>query len=109
VVHYRGALVDGTEVDGSIGRGEPVPLALARTILGWRQALVRMPVGSRWELVVPPRLAYGRRAVGPKIGPYATLVFEIELLSIRPKEPSEGKLTRVATPERRDGATVSTP
>jgi len=85
VLHYRGTLVDGTEFDNSIKRGAPAPFKLRRMIRGWREALLLMPVGSRWEIVIPPSLAYGRRGTAPRIGPNATLVFEVELILIKPK------------------------
>jgi FKBP-type peptidyl-prolyl cis-trans isomerase len=84
VCHYRGSLIDGTEFDSSFQRGKPLTMPLTRAIKGWSQALQLMPVGSKWQLFVPPKLAYGERG-GRKngIGPNATLVFEVELLSIQ--------------------------
>jgi FKBP-type peptidyl-prolyl cis-trans isomerase len=82
VAHYRGTLVDGTEFDSSIRRGVPATLHLARVIPGWKEALMLMPVGSKWQLFIPPELAYGKRGAGRKIGPNATLVFDVELLAI---------------------------
>ena len=81
--HYRGTLLDGTEFDSSYSRGEPARLTLTAIISGWREALKLMPVGSKWQLFVPPELAYGERGNGRGIGPNATLVFEMELLAIR--------------------------
>jgi len=78
---YQGTLVDGTEFDSTEERAGPANFALKRSIKGWQEALPLMPVGSRWEIVVPPQLAYGERGSGG-IGPNATLVFEVELLSI---------------------------
>lgn len=83
VVHYRGRLLDGTEFDSSFGRGEPAELGLAQVIPGWREALQRMPVGSRWQVWIPSGLAYGSRGAGATIGPNATLYFEIELIAIK--------------------------
>lgn len=81
--HYRGTLLDGTEFDSSYGRGRPAKLTLTRGIIqGWREALKLMPVGSKWQLFVPPQLAYGEQGAGRDIGPNATLVFEMELLAI---------------------------
>ncbi|HET9158685.1 MAG TPA: FKBP-type peptidyl-prolyl cis-trans isomerase [Myxococcaceae bacterium] len=86
--HYRGTLVDGTEFDSSYERGQPATFGLAAVITGWREALQLMPVGSRWQLVVPPDLAYGERGMpGPKgagyrVPPNSVLVFEVELLGI---------------------------
>ncbi len=81
--NYRGTLIDGTVFDSSYSRGKPAALSVAGVIPGWREALKRMPVGSKWQLFIPPGLAYGERGAGPGIGPNATLVFEIELLSVK--------------------------
>jgi FKBP-type peptidyl-prolyl cis-trans isomerase len=80
VCNYRGALVDGTEFDSS--KDTPVTLPVKGVIKGWREALQLMPVGSKWQLVVPPQLGYGQRGAGARIGPNTTLVFEMELISI---------------------------
>lgn len=88
--HYVGTLVDGTEFDSSIKRGKPVDFPVTRVIPGWTEALQMMPVGSKWQLVVPPELGYGDRVrPGGKIPPNAVLVFEVELLAI--KEPENAK------------------
>jgi FKBP-type peptidyl-prolyl cis-trans isomerase FklB len=84
-VNYRGTLLDGTEFDSSYKRGQPTPVAVGRIIKGWTEALQLMPVGSKWQLFIPPDLAYGPRQAGPTIGPNSTLVFEVELVSIQPK------------------------
>ena len=81
--HYRGTLLDGTEFDSSYSRGQPAKLTLSAIISGWREALKLMPVGSKWQLFVPPELAYGERGNGRGIGPNATVVFEMELLAIK--------------------------
>lgn len=81
--HYKGTLVDGTEFDSSYRRGQPATFPVKGVIPGWKEALKLMPVGSKWELVVPSELAYGERGAGREIGPNATLVFEVELLSIK--------------------------
>lgn len=83
VTHYKGTLVDGTVFDSSYARGKPATFPVKGVIRGWTEALQLMPVGSKWELVIPPQLAYGDRGSGKKIGPNATLIFEIELLDIR--------------------------
>jgi len=84
VCHYRGTLIDGTEFDSSHKRSKPATFSLKRVIEGWREALPLMPVGSKWQLFVPPGLAYGARGGrGNEIGPNATLVFEIELVGIK--------------------------
>lgn len=81
--HYKGTLIDGTEFDSSYRRGQPATFPVKGVIPGWKEALKLMPVGSKWELVVPSELAYGERGAGREIGPNATLVFEVELLSIK--------------------------
>jgi len=83
--NYRGSLLDGTEIDSSYQRKEPSTLPLKGVIKGWTEALQLMPVGSKWEIFVPSELAYGERGDGRSIGPNATLVFEVELLSIQNK------------------------
>ncbi len=83
VTHYKGTLIDGTVFDSSYTRGKPAAFPVKGVIRGWTEALQLMPVGSKWELVIPPQLAYGNRGSGKKIGPNATLIFEIELLDIR--------------------------
>ena len=82
VVHYRGTLVDGTEFDSSHKRNGPASLPVKQVIKGWSEALQRMPVGSKWQLFIPPDLAYGERAMGRGIGPSSTLIFEVELLDV---------------------------
>ncbi len=86
-VNYRGTLINGTEFDSSYKRGEPATFPVGGVIKGWTEALQLMPVGSKWELFIPPDLAYGARGAGADIGPNATLLFEVELLSIQGKEP----------------------
>jgi FKBP-type peptidyl-prolyl cis-trans isomerase len=86
--HYRGTLTDGTEFDNSAKYGQPgedakpAVFAVNQVIPGWVEALQMMPVGSKWQLVVPPDLAYDAQGFGPDIGPNATLVFDIELVGI---------------------------
>ncbi|HMM75216.1 MAG TPA: FKBP-type peptidyl-prolyl cis-trans isomerase [Gammaproteobacteria bacterium] len=82
VVHYTGTLLDGTEFDSSKRRGEPAEISLGSVIRGWQEAIPLMTVGSRWQVFIPPQLAYGAKGAGP-IGPNETLIFEIELLDIR--------------------------
>jgi FKBP-type peptidyl-prolyl cis-trans isomerase FklB len=86
VCNYKGTLLDGKEFDSSYKRGQPATFPVSQVIKGWTEALQLMPVGSKWELFVPAELAYGPRAAGPDITPNSTLVFEVELLSIKPKE-----------------------
>jgi FKBP-type peptidyl-prolyl cis-trans isomerase FklB len=83
VVNYRGTFVDGTEFDSSYRRGQPVVFPVNRVIKGWAEALQLMKVGSKWQLVIPPQLAYGPQGAPPAIGPNETLIFELELLSIQ--------------------------
>ena len=81
-VNYKGTLPDGTEFDSSYKRGEPVSFQVNQIIPGWQEALVMMPKGSKWKVVLPPELGYGAQGAGRAIGPNQTLVFEIELLDI---------------------------
>ncbi|MFZ0760141.1 MAG: FKBP-type peptidyl-prolyl cis-trans isomerase, partial [Candidatus Sulfotelmatobacter sp.] len=90
VCNYRGTLIDGKEFDSSFKRGQPATIPVSGVIKGWMQALTLMPVGSKWELYIPPDLGYGDRATGPDIGPNSTLIFEVDLLSIQEKG-KEGK------------------
>ena len=80
--HYHGTLLDGTVFDSSVDRGEPASFPVGGVIKGWTEALQLMSVGSKWKLYVPYDLAYGERGAGPQIGPYSTLIFEVELLNI---------------------------
>jgi FKBP-type peptidyl-prolyl cis-trans isomerase FklB len=86
--NYRGTLIDGTEFDSSYKRGEPATFPVNRVIKGWTEALQLMPVGSKWQLVISPELAYGPGG-RPGIPPNATLVFEVELISIVVKQPGQ--------------------
>ena len=81
-VHYVGTLVDGTEFDNSVKRGQPVEFPVTNVIKGWTEALELMPVGSKWKLFIPPQLGYGEHGAGRQIGPNAALIFEVELLGI---------------------------
>ncbi|QNQ09588.1 FKBP-type peptidyl-prolyl cis-trans isomerase [Sphingomonas alpina] len=87
VLHYAGRLVDGTEFDSSIARGEPVTLPLSKVIMGWREGVPLMAVGDTFEFAVPSGLAYGVKGIGPIPG-NATLLFTIELIAIAPARPS---------------------
>jgi len=82
-VHYRGTLVDGTVFDSSYERGEPVTFPVEGVIPGWTEALQLMKEGAKWKLFIPPSLAYGERGAGQVIGPNATLLFEVELISVQ--------------------------
>jgi FKBP-type peptidyl-prolyl cis-trans isomerase FklB len=83
---YRGTLIDGTEFDSSYRRGQPVSFPVTGVIPGWTEALQLMEEGAKWQLFIPPNLAYGERGAGRDIGPNATLIFEIELVSIQEKK-----------------------
>jgi FKBP-type peptidyl-prolyl cis-trans isomerase FklB len=85
VCNYKGTLIKGTEFDSSYKRGQPATFPVNGVIKGWTEALQLMPAGSKWQLFVPPDLAYGARGAGQDIGPNATLIFEVELLSIQAK------------------------
>jgi FKBP-type peptidyl-prolyl cis-trans isomerase FklB len=85
VCNYKGTLLNNTEFDSSYKRGQPATFPVSGVIKGWTEVLQMMPVGSKWQIFVPPDLAYGARGNGG-IGPSATLIFEIELLSIQAKE-----------------------
>ena len=80
--HYHGTLIDGTVFDSSYDRGEPTEFPVGGVIAGWTEALQMMTVGSKWRLTVPYELAYGEQGAGGVIGPFATLIFDIELLDI---------------------------
>jgi len=82
-VHYRGALLDGTEFDSSYERNQPASFQVAGVIAGWTEALQLMNVGSKFRLFIPSRLAYGKRGAGGKIGPNEMLIFDVELLEIK--------------------------
>ena len=83
VTNYRGTLTDGTEFDSSYKRGQPATFPVKGVIPGWTEALQLMKEGSKWELFIPSSLAYGERGAGNTIGPNATLIFEIELISVK--------------------------
>lgn len=82
-VNYRGTLLDGTEFDRS-PTNQPASFAAKGVIPGWTEALTRMKVGSKWKLFIPSDLAYGLMGRQPKIGPNATLLFDVELVSFKP-------------------------
>ena len=84
VVHYVGALTNGTEFDNSEKRGQPATFPLKGVIKGWTEILQHMPKGSKWKVWIPSDLGYGDRGAGAQIPPGATLVFDIDLIDIKP-------------------------
>ena len=85
-VNYRGTLIDGTEFDSSLRRGKPATFPVSGVIPGWTEALQLMEEGAKWEIIIPSKLAYGEQGAGQVIGPNATLIFEVELISIQEKK-----------------------
>jgi FKBP-type peptidyl-prolyl cis-trans isomerase FklB len=83
---YRGTLINGTEFDSSYKRGQPATFKVSGVIPGWTEALQLMEEGAKWQLFIPSNLAYGERGAGGLIGPNATLIFEVELVSIQEKK-----------------------
>ncbi len=81
--HYRGTLINGKEFDSSYSRGKTTSFPVNGVIAGWTEALLMMKVGAKWQLYIPSELAYGTRGAGGDIGPNATLIFDIELISIK--------------------------
>ncbi|MBS4029073.1 MAG: FKBP-type peptidyl-prolyl cis-trans isomerase [Ignavibacteriales bacterium] len=82
-VHYRGTFINGKEFDDSYKRGEPATFAVNQVIPGWTEALQLMSVGSKWQLFIPPSLAYGEQGAGHSIPPNSALIFDVELLEIQ--------------------------
>jgi FKBP-type peptidyl-prolyl cis-trans isomerase len=87
--NYKGTFLDGTEFDSSAQAGKPVPFEVKNVIPGFKEVLQLMPVGSKWQVFIPSNLAYGERGAGNVIGPNATLIFEIELVSIQETQPTQ--------------------
>jgi FKBP-type peptidyl-prolyl cis-trans isomerase len=96
-VHYRGTLIDGTEFDSSYTRGKPATFSLKGVVAGWTEALQLMKVGSKYRLFIPSELAYGKHGRGPKIGPNAVLIFELELLEIVKKSSKQDTAPKTNT------------
>jgi FKBP-type peptidyl-prolyl cis-trans isomerase len=97
VCRYRGTLIDGTEFANSYTSPRPATFPVKRALKGWAEALQLMPVGSKWQLFIPPSLAHGERGLGSRVGPNATLILEVELIAIR-----ETSGRTAAALERRD-------
>ena len=83
-VHYRGTLLDGKQFDSSYDRGEPATFGVGQVIPGWTEALQLMSPGSKYKLYIPQNLAYGAQGAGQDIPPYSALIFDVELISIKP-------------------------
>ena len=90
-VHYRGTFIDGEEFDSSYSRGEPQTFQASGVIMGWTEALQMMKVGSKWQVFVPPILAYHQKGLGQRIPPNKLLIFEIELLAIEKAEEAKNQ------------------
>jgi FKBP-type peptidyl-prolyl cis-trans isomerase FklB len=88
--HYRGALIDGTQFDSSYERGKPSTFKVNRVIKGWSEALQLMREGAKWELFIPPEMAYGKRGRKP-IPPNSALLFEVELISVKQQPATADK------------------
>ena len=90
VCHYRGSFIDGTEFDSSYKSGKPAEFGVLQVIKGWTEALQMMPVGSKWQLIIPSELAYGERG-RPNIPGGSVLLFDIELVDIKKPDPAGAK------------------
>ena len=107
VCNYKGTLLDGTEFDSSAKHGGPATFPVNGVIKGWTEALQLMPVGSKWQLFVPSELAYGQRGAGGGIAPNSTLIFEVELVSIKSSDAVQPGVK--AAPEGDAGAGEKAP
>jgi len=107
-VNYRGTLIDGTEFDSSYSRGQPAQFKVTAVIPGWTEALQKMRVGDKWELFVPPDLAYGDRQQGG-IPPGSTLIFEVEALAVtKPQQITSDIIKVPSAEEMQKGAKIET-
>ncbi|HVU27036.1 MAG TPA: FKBP-type peptidyl-prolyl cis-trans isomerase [Verrucomicrobiae bacterium] len=106
-VNYTGTLIDGTEFDSSVKRGKPATFKVGGVIHGWTEALEKMKVGSKWQLFIPSDLAYGDYGRPPQIPPGATLIFDVELLSVEHPKPMTSDIIKVPSAEEmKNGAKV---
>ena len=80
--HYHGTTIEGAVFDSSVNRGTPASFPLNRVISGWTEGVQLMSVGSKFRFTIPPQLAYGEQQISKEIGPFSTLIFEVELLGI---------------------------
>lgn len=94
VAHYVGTLPNGKEFDSSVKRGQPATFPLDSVIPGWKEVLPLMQEGAKWQVVIPPELAYGMRGAGQEIGPNQALIFDIELIEVK-------KATTAPAPEKK--------
>jgi FKBP-type peptidyl-prolyl cis-trans isomerase FklB len=84
VVHYTGTFIDGKEFDSSVKSGQPITFKLTGVIRGWTEILQLMSIGDKWKVYIPSDLGYGDQGYSPTIPPGATLIFDIELVDIKP-------------------------
>jgi len=98
-LNYRGTLIDGTEIDNSYSRSEPMEFSMSGIIKGWKEALLLMPAGAKWQLFVPSELAYGDRGLSRRIPANAALIYEIELVSIRDRNTSASPPAFISGPD----------
>jgi len=105
-VNYRGTLIDGTEFDSSYERGKPSTFLVRKVIKGWREGLQLMKEGAKWELYIPPDLAYGKQSRGDRIPPNSALIFEVELLSVEEAPPPPTPRTGLPVPPAAAGAST---
>ena len=83
IAHYRGTLINGTEFDSSYKRGKPATFSVNGVIKGWQEVLPKMQEGAKWKVYIPSELAYGAQGAGQLIGPHETLIFDIELITVK--------------------------
>jgi FKBP-type peptidyl-prolyl cis-trans isomerase len=101
-VNYRGSLIDGSVIDSSYDRGEPAKLRVNRLIKGWREGIQLMNEGAKWELYIPPNLAFGKNPRDKRIPPNSALIYEVELLAVEPGPAAPARPERPLPPVRLD-------